>query len=706
MCHGIRLFRRCARTGLLPGGIAKHENGIHSQALPRLYIREGVSNDSAIVRAGLRKFPERLLKKADLRLAAVALSVIMRTIVDRIQARAMPRQIFFHLAVNFLKFALAKKAQRDSPLVRNQDDGQVGPVHASDRFNSSGKPFKLRPIGYVCAFRHFAIQHAIAVQKNIAYRLRIQWPHGFRIKPRLHSARNSVLIAVRFEGKGLFLNDIIWAHSNPIMDNLHEVMELIEHGWSRVHAIVVGDVMLDRYIWGKVERISPEAPVPVVHASHRSAQPGGAANVAMNLAGLGARVTLLGFAGGDSDQQTLEQLLQAAGVATRLTETSGIPTTCKLRILSGSQQMLRLDTESRDPRPEDAYAELLGQFEEALPAAGIVILSDYAKGVLKDAICRPLIQKARGAGLAVMVDPKSRSFDHYRGATTICPNLNEIALATQETSGDMERILTAAQRMIPNLGIDYLTVTLSERGIAVLYPDRWTLLPAVTRNVYDVSGAGDTVIATLALGIAGGLPIETAGQLANIAAGIVIGKVGTVPIQRYELTGALSEEIGLHAEEKVLSLDHLLARASSWRSQSKRIVFTNGCFDILHIGHIALLAEARRQGDKLVVGINSDRSVQRLKGPARPMIGERERAQMLAALAAVDSVVIFDEETPLAIIEAIRPDVLVKGGDYTEAGIVGAPEVRGWGGIVKIIPTVEGFSTSKIIAKAIASSPA
>ena len=491
-----------------------------------------------------------------------------------------------------------------------------------------------------------------------------------------------------------------------MMDNLHEVMQLIEHDWSHVHAVVVGDVMLDRYIWGKVERISPEAPVPIVRASHRSAQPGGAANVAMNLAGLGARVTLLGFAGGDSDQQALEQLLQAAGVSCLLTTTSGIPTTSKLRILSGNQQMLRLDTESHSPRPADAYAELLGQFEKALSVAGVVILSDYAKGVLTDDLCRSLIQRARAAGVPVLVDPKSRSFEHYRGATTICPNLNELSLATQESSGDVERILAAAQRMIASLDLEYLTVTLSEKGIAVLYPERRALLPAVARNVYDVSGAGDTVIATLALGIAGRLPIETAAQLANIAAGIVVSKVGTVPIQRHELTGALSEEIGLHAEEKVLSLSHLLTRVASWRSQAKRIVFTNGCFDILHIGHIALLAEARRQGDKLIVGINSDRSVQRLKGPSRPMIGERERAQMLAALAAVDSVVIFEEDTPLALIETIRPDVLVKGGDYTEAAIVGAAEVQGWGGTVKIIPTIEGFSTTKIIAKAIASSPA
>ncbi len=491
-----------------------------------------------------------------------------------------------------------------------------------------------------------------------------------------------------------------------MIDNLHQIMQLVEHGWGQVHALVAGDVMLDRYIWGRVERISPEAPVPIVRESLRSAQPGGAANVAMNIAGLGAQVTLLGFAGADSEQQTLEQLLQAAGVRCLLTETAGIPTISKLRILSGNQQMLRLDTESHNLPSADAYRKLVVDFEKALPAADVVILSDYAKGVLTSDLCRSLIQKARNARIPVLIDPKSRSFEHFRGATTICPNLNELSLATQEPSGDVERILTAGQSMVAKLDLEYLIVTLSEKGIAVLYPERRALLPARARNVYDVSGAGDTVVATLALGLAGRLPIETAAQLANVAAGIVVSKVGTVPIQRYELTGALSEEIGLHAEEKVLSLDRLLTRASSWRSQAKRIVFTNGCFDILHIGHIALLAEARRQGDKLIVGINSDSSVQRLKGPARPMIGEIERAQMLAALAAVDSVVIFEEDTPLDIIQALRPDVLVKGGDYTEAAIVGAAEVQSWGGTVRIVPTIEGFSTTKIIAKAIASSPA
>jgi D-beta-D-heptose 7-phosphate kinase/D-beta-D-heptose 1-phosphate adenosyltransferase len=284
--------------------------------------------------------------------------------------------------------------------------------------------------------------------------------------------------------------------------------------------------------------------------------------------------------------------------------------------------------------------------------------------------------------------------------------LAELAQAAGESARDVERVLAAGQRMAASLGLDYLTVTLSDKGIAVLYPERRVLLPAVARKVFDVSGAGDTAIATLTLAIAGGLSIENSAQLANLAAGIVIGQVGTVPIKKHELAAALSGEIGLHAEEKVLSLAQLLERAAAWRTSGQRVVFTNGCFDILHIGHIALLAEARRQGDRLIVGINNDASVRRLKGSARPMVAEAERAQMLAALAAVDAVVIFEQDTPAVLIEAIRPDVLVKGGDYTEATIVGAAEVRSWGGTVRIIPTVEGASTTKIIAKAIASSPA
>ena len=488
------------------------------------------------------------------------------------------------------------------------------------------------------------------------------------------------------------------------MENLHGVMRLVERDLSRIHVLVVGDVMIDKYLWGDVERISPEAPVPIVRVTDRQEQPGGAANVAMNLAGLGAKVTLLGFGGGDEDQRALERQLISGGVTCQLTTSSENPTTSKIRVLCGSQQMMRLDNESYIPHPAAAYDELLRNFHEALPGANIVILSDYSKGVLTELSCDSLIQAARDAGVPVLVDPKSRDFSRYRHATAICPNLRELSTATNVSTRDLENLLAAGQKMISDLGLLFLIVTLSEKGIAVLYPEKCFVLPAVARNVYDVSGAGDTVMATLAVAIAGQLPVETAAELANLAAGIVVSKVGTVPIQRHELIGALSGDISIHAEEKVLEIDQLMTRVSSWRSSGDRIVFTNGCFDILHVGHISLLAAARRQGDRLIVAINSDPSVQRIKGLSRPIIGSRERARVLSALAAVDAVVVFDEDTPLAMIKALRPDVLVKGGNFMEAKVVGAREARSWGGVVKLVPIVEGFSTTELIARAFPSS--
>jgi D-beta-D-heptose 7-phosphate kinase / D-beta-D-heptose 1-phosphate adenosyltransferase len=485
-----------------------------------------------------------------------------------------------------------------------------------------------------------------------------------------------------------------------MIQDLHRVIGLIEGEWRRKRVLVVGDVMLDRYIWGHVERISPEAPVPVVSALHRNQRPGGAANVAMNIVGLGAGASLIGFCGGDADHLELEQSLKENGVESHLTAVEGHPTTTKMRILSGRQQMLRLDMERTDAYPDEAYAALLTAAEAALESADAVVLSDYAKGVLSEAVCQRLIQAARRRNVPVLVDPKQKDLRRYRGATTICPNRSELAAAAGIPGQDQEALLAAGQRLAAELDVEYLTATLSEKGIAVLRPDARTIAPAQARQVFDVSGAGDTVIATLALGISSGLEIETAVQLANVAAGIVVGKVGTVPVSRDELLTSLTPEIGLHAREKVLTLDHLKVRAAAWRSAGEKIVFTNGCFDLLHIGHVTLLEDARREGERLVVGINSDASVRGLKGPARPIVGERERARILAALAAVDAVVVFGEPTPLELILALRPDVIVKGGDYEESTVVGAREVRSWGGHVKIVPIVEGFSTTRLIAKA------
>ncbi len=485
-----------------------------------------------------------------------------------------------------------------------------------------------------------------------------------------------------------------------MMDDLHAIVSRIEGDWRETRVLVVGDVMLDCYIWGDVERISPEAPVPVVRMAHRSEQSGGAANVAMNIAGLGAKVTLCGFTGQDEERATLEACLDQAGVTVQLTPVAGYPTTSKLRILGGRQQILRLDVETTKGYPQEAYDTLLASVRLALPTVRAVVLSDYAKGVLSEEVCRVVMDAARAAGVPVLVDPKHRDFSRYRGATTICPNLQELANATGIAPGETEPLLAAAAAMVVSLDLEYLTVTLSEKGIAVVSANGTRTFPAVARQVFDVSGAGDTVIATLALSLASGLPIEAAAALANIAAGIVVSKVGTVPITRNELITNLMPEIELQASEKLLPLDRLQTRVHAWRSQGQRIVFTNGCFDLLHVGHITLMEDARRQGDRLIVAINSDASVSELKGPTRPVVSERDRGRVLAALAAVDAVIVFSEPTPLALIIAIKPDVIVKGGDYVEDTVVGAKEVRSWGGIVKIVPIVEGFSTSRMIARA------
>jgi len=487
-----------------------------------------------------------------------------------------------------------------------------------------------------------------------------------------------------------------------MIEDLHRLVRFIEVDWKNIHVLVVGDVMLDRYIWGDVKRISPEAPVPIVHAGHRSNQAGGAANVAANLVGLGAHCTLAGFVGADEDGRCLQECLSTIGVRSHLVEVSSHPTTSKLRILGGNQQILRLDIEKTDAFAENVHQQLLDTVRQVLASVNAVILSDYAKGVLSEHVCQVVIEQARKARIPVLVDPKHRSFSRYRGATTICPNLHELSAATGMVGESMQSMLSAGQHLVSELDLDFLTVTLSEKGISILREDRQEIFPAVARQVFDVSGAGDTVVAAMALAVASGLELSAAAQLANVAAGVVVSKVGTVPVTSDDLLASLMPQIELNTEEKVVELSQLKRRMLLWQSQGETVVFTNGCFDLLHIGHISLLQQARREGDRLVVAINSDESVSCLKGPSRPIVRERERAYVLAALGVVDAVVIFGESTPLELIKALRPDVLVKGGDYTEETIVGAPEIRSWGGRVKIVPTIEGFSTTKLIEKATA----
>jgi len=487
------------------------------------------------------------------------------------------------------------------------------------------------------------------------------------------------------------------------MPELHAVLGLLEGGFARLRVLVVGDLMLDRYVVGDVERVSPEAPVPILRHAQRYARPGGAANVAMNLAGLGVHAVLAGLIGPDDDGAELMRLLrESRGVDCSSVVEGGRPTISKTRIVSRTQQMLRLDVESREAAAVGEINELVQRVLVALDGVDAVILSDYAKGALTEGVCRDIISAARSKGVKVFVDPKSREFSRYAGATTICPNLGELAAATGVSAQDRENLLDAARMLVTETGVDFLTVTMSEHGIRIVDPDgsgRAYHSPARAREVADVSGAGDTVIATLAAGIAGGLARETAVELANLAASLVVAKVGTVPVRAEEMVAELTVSQRTGSTDKVLTVERAVERVREWRAVGESIVFTNGCFDLLHVGHVTLLEDCRAFGSKLVVGMNTDASVKRLKGPNRPVVAERERAKVMAAMGAVDVVVLFDEDTPLELIRALCPDVLVKGGDYSVETVVGHEEVIAAGGSVQIVPTVEGFSTTGLVQK-------
>ncbi|HTM16690.1 MAG TPA: bifunctional D-glycero-beta-D-manno-heptose-7-phosphate kinase/D-glycero-beta-D-manno-heptose 1-phosphate adenylyltransferase HldE [Terracidiphilus sp.] len=484
-----------------------------------------------------------------------------------------------------------------------------------------------------------------------------------------------------------------------MLERLDEVIQDIEHGWSSRRLLVVGDLMLDKYVWGEVSRISPEAPVPVVHLNHQSHQPGGAANVAMNLARLGAQAIVIGYTGADEDEKLLLEGVSASGITPCFVQSDGFPTITKLRIIGGKQQMMRLDRERLAPRSDEDRQRLTETVLKHLTSCHAVIMSDYAKGTLTPEVCQNIIGAAQESGIPVLVDPKGTDFSRYAGATTICPNLGELARAAALETRDLDTLLDAAESMVSRYKLDFLTATMSEKGIALVRPGKRILAAAQARQVFDVSGAGDTVVAVLALSLASGLEPEIGIRLANIAAGVVVEKVGTVPIEKHELLAALTSEVALQAHSKVVSADDLAARVALWKQHGERVVFTNGCFDLLHIGHISLIEQARQLGDKLIVAINSDRSVSDLKGPERPIVDQSARARVLAALASVDAVTVFDDPTPLRLILAVRPDVIVKGGDYNPESIVGAKEVESWGGQVRIVPIVQGFSTTRLIEK-------
>ena len=483
------------------------------------------------------------------------------------------------------------------------------------------------------------------------------------------------------------------------LPELHAVLELLAGGFGRVRVLVVGDLMLDRYILGDVDRISPEAPVPVLRHVQRYERAGGAANVAMNLAGLGCEAVLAGFWGEDAEKRELEAFLSAAKVDTVGVVTSSLPTISKTRIVGRTQQLLRLDIESREQFSAEDEARLIERAEELVAKVHAVVLSDYAKGALTRGLCKRVIRAARYAGVPVLADPKTPDLSKYSGATAVCPNLHELEMATGVSAHDIDALLRAGEAQRQEHDLKYLAVTMSERGIRLLSEAGAYHSPARAREVFDVSGAGDTVIATMAAGMAAGLQMETAVELANLAAGIVVGKVGTAPIAHHELTALLTPSKGISDAEKILDRARVAARVREWRAAGETVVFTNGCFDLLHVGHVTLLEDCRRFGSKVVLGLNTDASVQRLKGPSRPVVSEADRARVMAALGAVDAVTFFDEDTPIELIRALEPDVLVKGGDYNVETVVGHEIVLAAGGRVEIVPIVEGFSTTGIVRK-------
>lgn len=469
-------------------------------------------------------------------------------------------------------------------------------------------------------------------------------------------------------------------------------MKITYPDFKQANVLVVGDIMLDRYWHGGTSRISPEAPVPVVKVDQIEERPGGAGNVALNVASLGAATRLIGLTGADEASHALEQTLSAADIRCQFVRDDSVSTITKLRVISRHQQLIRLDFEDH----QDDYADI--SIDDTVIAnlsdANLLVLSDYAKGAIRNP--QPLIKAAHDAGIPVLVDPKGTDFSRYQGATLLTPNFNEFESVVGECR-DEKTIIERAHKLIAEHQLEALLVTRGENGMTLVQRDdkEAHYFPAKAKEVYDVTGAGDTVIATLASSLAAGSDLVTATALANLAAGIVVGKLGTAAINRVELRRATlgDNETGLG----VLSEEQLAFAMASAKADGEKIVMTNGCFDILHSGHVHYLDQARALGDRLIVAVNDDESVTRLKGPGRPVNSIERRMAVLAGLGAVDWVVPFSEDTPERVISELLPDVLVKGGDYQVNEIAGAKQVMANGGEVKVLDFVAGVSTTGII---------
>jgi len=482
----------------------------------------------------------------------------------------------------------------------------------------------------------------------------------------------------------------MYAHLLPLLEKIggHQIL-------------CVGDIMLDRYIYGNVERISPEAPIPVLQSRREAETLGGAGNVVRNIVALGGKVDMIGIVGQDQTGYDLEeQVSSLPEVTSYLITDASRPTTLKTRYIAGGQQLLRADYELALPISPEMEDQLLLRIRGALENCAVIILSDYAKGVLTDRILAETIKLANAKNKPLLIDPKGRNFGKYRGAYMLTPNRRELIDATGMQIRNIADAETAARKLIEKNDLQGILAKQGSDGVVLVMKDQpaWHFR-ATAREVYDVSGAGDTVVAAMAMALAGGLQPEDAAALANIAGSIVVGKIGTAIVTHQELSQELVHDQTHESEMKIMSLPEAVQMAERWRKQGLKVGFTNGVFDLLHPGHLSLIRQSRSLCDRLVIGMNSDSSVKRLKGEGRPIQGESARASVLAALADVDGVVIFSEDTPMNLIKEIRPALLVKGADYTKDTVVGADLVETWGGEVVLAKLVDGQSTTATIAK-------
>ena len=470
--------------------------------------------------------------------------------------------------------------------------------------------------------------------------------------------------------------------------------------------LCIGDVMMDRFVYGSIERISPEAPIPVLLVEREKHMLGGAGNVVANIAALGAKATLVAVVGADTVGTEIQKQLEDTGIQAALEISADRFSTVKSRFVCGTQQVLRVDREKAVSIPAAVEDKIIKRIVELVPQAGAIILSDYKKGLLTDKIVSATIACARQHNKPVIVDPKGNDFSRYRGATVITPNRKELEIAVGMKAGTDDEIRAAALKLVMDCGIETVLATRSRDGMSIITKNEEPVhIPSQVREIYDVSGAGDTVIATFAAGIAAGLSVRNSALLANVAAGIVVGKPGTATARLDEICAALEtmpvmQKISAtQRAPKWTTVQEATTQAERLRTRGLKVGFTNGCFDLLHPGHLSVLRQAKAGCDFLIVAINSDASVRRLKGAERPVQNQAARADILSALDMVDMVIVFEEDTPLALIKEIKPDVLIKGGQYKLEEVVGYDVVMAYGGKILRAEMEEGFSTTDVIAR-------